>query len=210
MGEPLRRPPGRPRLDDSEEPLTETVLQTAIQLFLRFGYDGVSMDQVAKESGVTKATVYYYYANKAALLTASMLHRMEQVRCETESSLKADKPLRERLIDNAAGMLASQSGSFDDLMQKAERMLSEAQLDQMREAKERMLLLLSDELASASQRGEIGSIDPFVTANAFFALMQMGRMKQADGLPLFSSPDEAAEHIVGLLWYGMFPKAGNG
>lgn len=45
------------------------VLQAARRLFLDKGYDGASMDDVATEAGVSKPTVYRYFADKEQLFT---------------------------------------------------------------------------------------------------------------------------------------------
>ncbi len=39
-----------------------------MQVFLRHGYDGASLDQVAKAAGITKASIYYHADGKEALL----------------------------------------------------------------------------------------------------------------------------------------------
>ncbi len=44
------------------------VLDTARSVFLEYGYDRTSMDMVANEAGVSKATVYAYFENKQQLL----------------------------------------------------------------------------------------------------------------------------------------------
>jgi AcrR family transcriptional regulator len=44
------------------------VLQAALELVAEHGVDGTSMDAVARESGVSKATIYKHWADKDALL----------------------------------------------------------------------------------------------------------------------------------------------
>ena len=48
----------------------EVVRRTAMRQFARNGYDGTSMAMVAREVGVTKASLYYFYPNKASLYLA--------------------------------------------------------------------------------------------------------------------------------------------
>lgn len=45
------------------------ILEAARRLFLDQGYDGTSMDDVATEAGVSKPTVYRYFADKEQLFT---------------------------------------------------------------------------------------------------------------------------------------------
>ena len=48
------------------------ILQTALILFGEYGYDGVSMDMLARESGYSKATLYQYFKDKETLYSAVM------------------------------------------------------------------------------------------------------------------------------------------
>jgi len=48
------------------------IVNAAAALFLQQGYGVTSMDQIAKKAGVTKQTVYRYYASKNELFAAVM------------------------------------------------------------------------------------------------------------------------------------------
>src|SRR5215471_11479074 len=48
----------------------ETILTAAKRAFLASGYGPVSMDMIAREAGVSKATVYAYFAGKEELFGA--------------------------------------------------------------------------------------------------------------------------------------------
>lgn len=46
----------------------EQIIASARELFHQYGYKKVSMDEIAKRAGVTKKTVYSYFASKQELL----------------------------------------------------------------------------------------------------------------------------------------------
>ncbi|MCG8568587.1 MAG: TetR/AcrR family transcriptional regulator [Spirochaetes bacterium] len=48
----------------------DKILKTALELFASKGYDGVGVQEIAKESGFGKPTLYHYYQNKQGLLQA--------------------------------------------------------------------------------------------------------------------------------------------
>ena len=48
----------------------ESVFAAAATLFSSHGFDGVSMDDLAREAGVNKAMIYYHFADKLALYRA--------------------------------------------------------------------------------------------------------------------------------------------
>jgi TetR/AcrR family transcriptional repressor of mexJK operon len=57
---------GRPKSAEKRK----QVLEAASDLFLEFGFSGCSMEMVAKQSGVSKQTVYSHFSNKEALFLA--------------------------------------------------------------------------------------------------------------------------------------------
>ncbi len=62
-----------PFVQSSSPPRTDRaarIIAAAREAFLEHGYDGVSMDEVAKRAGVAKQTVYTHYASKDALFLA--------------------------------------------------------------------------------------------------------------------------------------------
>lgn len=52
---------------DSESPKRKAVLDAAASLFMAQGYGAVSMDAIARAAGVSKATLYAYFASKDQL-----------------------------------------------------------------------------------------------------------------------------------------------
>ena len=55
------------------------VVQTALQLFAKYGYASVSMRQIARDVGVQVGTLYNYTPDKQALLFNILLQHMESL-----------------------------------------------------------------------------------------------------------------------------------
>lgn len=60
----------RPRSEEAHE----KVIQAALALFGERGIESTSMDAIARESGVSKATIYKHWTDKEALLMEAMCH----------------------------------------------------------------------------------------------------------------------------------------
>src|SRR5688572_9824777 len=58
----------RPDIDRKEK--RDEILGVARRLFVEAGYDVTSMSRIAEESGVAPNTIYWYFADKDALLIA--------------------------------------------------------------------------------------------------------------------------------------------
>ncbi|SRR6266498_2833866 len=66
------------------------IVETALKLFARYGFDGTSTKTIAREVGVTEGLIFHYFPTKADILTAVL---------ETQHSFAGD--LRD-LLENVA------------------------------------------------------------------------------------------------------------
>jgi TetR/AcrR family transcriptional repressor of mexJK operon len=85
--------PGRPK----DMGKRAAVLDAAKRMFTTHGFDGVSMDQIAAEAGVSKLTVYSHFGDKDSLFAAAVRAHCEQGMPTQLFEDGQDAPLRERL-----------------------------------------------------------------------------------------------------------------
>jgi AcrR family transcriptional regulator len=76
------------RSDDARADLKET----AIDCFARYGYQGTSIDRIARESGVTKGAIYYHYKDKNDLLAAAVADRVTEFEDRVQSACSGAAP----------------------------------------------------------------------------------------------------------------------
>lgn len=84
------------------------VLDAALQVYLRTGFDGASMDAIAAEAGVTKPVLYDCYPNKRELFTALLRREAERLLQATAASLPDEIDLEHP----ASTLLAGFTGFF--------------------------------------------------------------------------------------------------
>jgi len=65
----------------------EKILLVAANLFSKHGYEGTSLEEIAKEVGVTKAAIYYHFRDKSALYEAVLLFRLGALADRIEAAL---------------------------------------------------------------------------------------------------------------------------
>ncbi len=58
----------------------EQIIEVARTLFHKFGFKKVSMDEIAREAGVTKKTIYRYFNSKEALLEYFIQEEMQNMK----------------------------------------------------------------------------------------------------------------------------------
>ena len=70
-----KRKPPKPRAKKGE-PSREQLMTVAIDCFARLGYQGTSIDRIARDAGVTKGALYYHFRDKEDLLFAAVKDRI--------------------------------------------------------------------------------------------------------------------------------------
>lgn len=90
---PRANAPGRPK--DLSKGVA--ILEAAKKLFVEQGFEGVSMDQIATEAGVSKLTVYSHYGDKESLFCAAIASKCEEQVSADLFAVDPSRPLRERL-----------------------------------------------------------------------------------------------------------------
>ena len=74
------------------------IMESAKKLFLSRDYDEVSMNSIAKEVGVNKATLYYYFKNKEALYFAIVLQGVQILVKMAKDEVKNGKTGYEKIL----------------------------------------------------------------------------------------------------------------
>lgn len=96
-------------------------MESAFKLLMRDGYRRIRLDDVADDAGVSKATVYCYFANKDDLLTRTVASRIAEKQAAIESRLasaggSASERLRMFLHQFWTMSLTEQAGLWQRLL----------------------------------------------------------------------------------------------
>lgn len=68
----------------------DQVLEGARDVFLKDGFEGASVDDIAREAGVSKATLYSYFPDKRLLFREVVRTECERQACEADDMVLAD------------------------------------------------------------------------------------------------------------------------
>lgn len=86
---------------DPQDPAVRTrtrLLQAATRLFQARGYRYTSVDEIAREAGVAKGTIYIYFKNKQELLLHAIAEEKKRFLTKFIPLLAAELPPAERLV----------------------------------------------------------------------------------------------------------------
>jgi TetR/AcrR family transcriptional repressor of mexJK operon len=187
--------PGRPK----DPGKGAAILETAKRLFLTLGYEGVSMDQIAAEAGVSKLTVYSHYGDKETLFAAAAKAYCDQQLPGSLFEPRPDLALRERLLQVARvffAMVASPEGVAGHRMLSTPQMAETAVPRMFWDAgPQRVQDAFAELLRARIAAGQLAIDDVPRAASQFFALLKgEPHMKLVLGCaPL--SEDDAESHV---------------
>lgn len=94
--------PGRPK----DLGKRAAILDAAKRLFTQQGFEGVSMDAIATEAGVSKLTVYSHFGDKDALFAEAVKLHCEQGMPTALLEERPTQPVRQRLTEIATAFYA--------------------------------------------------------------------------------------------------------
>jgi AcrR family transcriptional regulator len=76
----------------AEVPTRQRILAAALDLFGRRGVEAVSLDEIAREVGVRKQTVLYWFASKDELIDAVLASAVEELSTVIDAALRSARP----------------------------------------------------------------------------------------------------------------------
>jgi TetR/AcrR family transcriptional repressor of mexJK operon len=170
-GEFKRGPGGRPTREEAER-RHRGLLATAFRLFLEKGWDGVSVEQISRQSGVAKGFIYARYPDKAALLAGAIERLME----DAIGTLQVAGPLPE---DVEEGLFAFGRKLLDLVLQPEalafhRQFIAEAprfpQLAKLFVERNRLIGMIVEVLAAYAARGTLEFDDARLAAEHFVIL----------------------------------------
>jgi AcrR family transcriptional regulator len=103
-------PTSLPELSPTKAVRRDRILDAAQRVFTRIGLKAASVEAIAAEAGVSKATLYAYFPDKVATFTAVAERLAHMMRSGVTSALAADGTLQERI---ANALIAKHSLAFD-------------------------------------------------------------------------------------------------
>jgi AcrR family transcriptional regulator len=178
----VRRPRGRPQVRPDEE-TRHLIAEVAKRIFVAKGFAGANMDDVAREAGVSKKTLYRLVPTKADLFKASVTDRIARFMLAIDSATLQALPLAEALEriltqygvltlspDTVAiqKMVITESERFPDL---SAAFFTEAIVATQR--------VLADFLADQCRRGLLDLDDPLLAAGMLRGMMIMEPQRAA-------------------------------
>lgn len=135
------------------------ILQAAISLFNKNGFEQTSIEQIAKLAGVGKGTVYSYFQTKKDIIKGFCEFELEQIRNELLSKPNQDAPILDQMLNIYMTEFrhVTQNREFGRLFMRESIFPEDIDLQSNKEIEDKYFALLFPILARGQQRGELRS-----------------------------------------------------
>ena len=184
---------GRPR--KGEELLSrDRLLDTAISLFLEYGYGNLSLENIARDARVSMRTIYSQFGGKAGLFGAVIRRCSDQFVTSLSEEHVLDSSPEEALISFARQFLFRITRP--DVVRIRAILIGEAlrfpdlAIQFYEQGPQRTLDHLTQFFARQQQTGYFAAIDPHFLADQFLSALRSERFQKLQ-LGLELTPDEA-------------------
>lgn len=183
----------------------QRIVETARRLFIEHGYLGVSMQQIATEAGLRKASLYHHFPSKEALFSEVMVQEMDYLMTEFREADLSSGSIDERLTRVARiNYRRLDQPEIHQLVTDFFRNVPESEHEEVHNRLRDMQAIFADIFAHAIETGELEPIEPNHLATLFFHMM----MALANDPNFYQQvppppPDEAAALVVRILLHGI-------
>jgi len=179
----------------------EAILAAALELFGRYGYRRTSIDDIARQAGIAKGTVYLYVENKEALFRTLSQSLLDGVLANARAAAAGGGGVAARL----AAILDAKFGFFHALLHRSphasELMDSKSRLcaDVFAEGDAAYLQVLTKAVTDAVRRGEVAPKRHGLTAEDVARMLMAGAHGIAVDPSRTLSDDEHRSHLDALV-----------
>ncbi len=176
------------------------LLESGAELFLEFGYDAVSLDDIVNHAGGSKASIYKYFGNKEGLFKAICDYRRDQFFndiCQSFNSEQSDfrSYLITTLMNFQAHLLLPEKAAFMRLIVEQSQRNPELARHIHEQGPKQIQLAIAAALENGHKKGFLYCENPMFSAQFYFGILRNLEWKILMGLPPEEFDQETNKYI---------------
>ena len=189
-------------MKDASNPKRELILKTGKELFWKYGYKRVTIEEVCKEAGISKMTYYKYFTNKIDLVKTIMDNILSDSLEKYKRIMASDIPYPEKVVamlhlkrDQIETM---SSEFFRDYVQSGDPEL----ISYLEQLSGESMQMFVDDFKKAQENGDIRK--DLKIEFIMYIMNHLVEMAQEEALiNMYDEPQDLVMEITNFLFYGI-------
>lgn len=186
---------------------TREILEAARRVIAELGYAGASTERIAQEAGISKGTIYLYFKNKEALLSAVFQHGFEVLMARTRAATQRARGSAPKLRALVQAFLehTEEHQAFYQALQGHPDLGPEGNSEvseQIRKMTEEYVVFVAGLLERGVRAGELRAIDAQLCARFLMQLLRgivLGRVRE----PSAHDPEREIQGVLDFFFHGV-------
>ena len=193
-------------MDGEYNPKREQLLKTGKDLFWKFGFKRVTIEEICKEAGVSKMTYYKFFTNKMDLVKTLMDELMQVALIKYRKLMDSDIPYPEKVLGiielKREQTHAMSSEFFKDYLQSGDPEMM-AYLEKL--SKENLEIFKND-FYKAQDKGDVRKDLKVEFIMAVLNVLMDWAQNDQSLIELYEEPQDLAVEMTRFLFYGILDR----
>ncbi|MEN8202985.1 MAG: TetR/AcrR family transcriptional regulator [Bacteroidota bacterium] len=189
-------------MSNKYSPKREQILKTGKELFWKFGFKRVTVEEICKEAGVSKMTYYKFFTNKIELVKTVMSGVLEESLEKYKKISDSEIPYPEKVVQmiqlKQEQVHTMSSEFFRDYVQSDDPEL----INFLNQLTQENLQMFTNDFKKAQEDGDIRS--DLKVEFIMYIMNHLVEMAQEDALlNMYDKPQDLVMEITNFLFYGI-------
>ncbi len=150
----------------------ENIIVASRELFTKYSFDKVSMDEIAKKAGVTKKTIYSYFKDKQEIFMYFISEELERMKKKIDQIEKKKEPFLEKITESLKDILSVSKDNqlLTHLIREKENENFHHQ-DFFKVYEDKIISYLEEKIKEEIEKGNIKEVDANLTAFLIYKMI---------------------------------------
>jgi AcrR family transcriptional regulator len=189
-------------MDIKSNPKRDLIMRIAKDLFWKFGFRRVTIEEICKEAGISKMTYYKYFSNKMELVKIIMDEVLKSALDEYRNIMDSPVPYPEKVVKmvelKREQVQTMSSEFFRDYVQSADPEM----INYLNQLTQENLQMFTNDFKKAQEEGDIRK--DLKIEFIMFIMNHMVEMTHDNHLlDMYDNPEDLVMEITNFLFYGM-------
>jgi len=189
-------------MGNMSHPKRELILKTGKELFWKFGFKRVTIEEVCKEAGISKMTFYKFFTNKIDLVKTIMNDILQESLSKYKKIMASEIPYPEKVVAlihlKSEQVETMSSEFFRDYVQADDPEM----ISYLQQLSGESMQMFTDDFRKAQKNGDIRK--DLKIEFIMYIMNHLVEMAQNDALiNMYDEPQDLVMEITNFLFYGI-------